>query len=338
MHKRSVPRNDERFRGRRASALWRLLLAVLLIVATALSRPVHAAGPLGGPGFDKTPVSAEPEANPTQPSTPKVGYRYTVQPGDDIWLIAVAHGLNMEALAALNALEPPYWLHPGDKLWVPAKPAVVKHLPAPKKKPTPAAAPVAQVALPVDATAPVTGAVAAPPVDAAAVVTPTVETSAEAVPPAPVTEAPTEVSAANAVAVQPAAEDSLSEGAALIFAAINQKRAAYGLPAFVWSPELAQAAQAHAEDCARRGWGSHIGSDGARLRTRYARVGYGAVWAGENWANARGPQQAFDMWWYEPPGADPHRQNILSPYTTEIGIGIAKSGWGYYFVADFGSR
>lgn len=338
MHKPSVPRNDERFRGRRAITLWRLLPAVLLIVAITLSRPVQAASPVGGTGFDKTPTSVEPEDPPQKPAIPKVGYRYIVQPGDDIWLIAVAHGLNMEELAAINGLKAPYWLHPGDKLWVPAKPAVVKHPPTPQKKPAPAVAAATQAAPPVDANAQVTGTVAAPPAEAAAVVTTTVETTGEAAPPAPVAEAPAEESATNAAAAQPLAEDGLSEGAALIFAAINQKRAAYGLPALVWSPELAQAAQAHAEDCARRGWGSHIGSDGARLRTRYARVGYGAVWASENWANARGPQQAFDMWWYEPPGADPHRQNILGPNYTEIGIGIAQGGWGYYYVADFGSR
>ncbi len=93
---------------------------------------------------------------------------------------------------------------------------------------------------------------------------------------------------------------------------------------------------AHADDCAQRGWGSHVGSDGAQLRTRLARAGYQATWLGENWANSRTVQQTFDAWWDEPPGDDPHRRNILEPNYREIGIGVAAGGYGYFFIADFG--
>ena len=58
---------------------------------------------------------------------------------------------------------------------------------------------------------------------------------------------------------------------------------------------------------------------------------------GENWANYRTVQQAFAVWWNEPPGDDPHRRNILEPNYREIGIGVAR-GYGYFFIADFGSR
>lgn len=123
-----------------------------------------------------------------------------------------------------------------------------------------------------------------------------------------------------------------------LLALMNAQRVAAGLPALVWSPELARAAQAHADDCAQRNWISHVGSDGAVLRTRLARIGYAAAWAGENSANAQTVQQTFTMWWDEPPGADPHRRNILQPQYREAGIGVAAGGWGYYFIADFGSR
>ena len=119
---------------------------------------------------------------------------------------------------------------------------------------------------------------------------------------------------------------------------INEKRVAAGVPALVWSPVLARAAQAHADDCAQRGWGSHVGSDGALLQTRLARVGYAATSASEIWAKARNGRQAFAMWWNEPAGNDPHRRNILAPHYKEIGIGVAAEGWGYYFIVDFGSR
>jgi len=119
---------------------------------------------------------------------------------------------------------------------------------------------------------------------------------------------------------------------------INEKRAANGIHPLAWNAELAAAAQAHANDCAARNKGSHVGSDGARLLERLARAGYPAATQSENWANSRSIGSAFDMWWNEPPGADPHHRNILWGRYTEIGIGIAKGGWGYYVIADFGSR
>jgi uncharacterized protein YkwD len=38
----------------------------------------------------------------------------------------------------------------------------------------------------------------------------------------------------------------------------------------------------------------------------------------------------------EVPPNDPHRRTLLSTYLTHIGIGVVQTGWGYYFVADFG--
>jgi uncharacterized protein YkwD len=116
---------------------------------------------------------------------------------------------------------------------------------------------------------------------------------------------------------------------------INGSRVAASLPLLAWSPKLARAAQAHAEDCARRNQGGHVGSDGARLEVRIARQGLAVSRASENWANAQSVQHAFALWWDEAPGQDPHRRNILDPNYTEIGIGVAAGQWGTYFVADF---
>lgn len=129
----------------------------------------------------------------------------------------------------------------------------------------------------------------------------------------------------------------LAEWPAGIVAVINSERAARGLRELVWSEPLAQAAQAHAEDCARRNRGSHTGSDGASLSERLARAGYASQRASENWANARSPQHAFLMWWNEPANG-PHRRNILDADYTEIGIGVARGSWGFYLIADFASR
>ena len=117
---------------------------------------------------------------------------------------------------------------------------------------------------------------------------------------------------------------------------INQKRNEHGLSPLAGSPTLAQAAQAHAEDCSNRDWCSHVGSDGARLNERLRRAGFEASWRSENWVYASGPQRAVE-WWYNEPPLGPHRLNILSKQAVEVGVGIATGKWGlFYIVADFG--
>jgi uncharacterized protein YkwD len=117
---------------------------------------------------------------------------------------------------------------------------------------------------------------------------------------------------------------------------MNEVRASYDLPPLAYNETLAQAAQAHANDCAERGWCSHTGSDGSDIKQRILRVGYNpASWA-ECWAQRQTPQGAIDIWMDEIPPNDPHRRTLLTTWFTEVGIGIAKTSWGYYFIADFG--
>ena len=122
----------------------------------------------------------------------------------------------------------------------------------------------------------------------------------------------------------------------LLLQLINRERTEYDLPPLAYNNQLALAAQRHAEDCAHRGYGSHIGSDGANLRQRLERVGYTKPWATESWAWARTPQHAVAMWLNEAPPDDPHRRMLLSRTLTEVGVGIASTKTGYYFIADFG--
>ena len=119
----------------------------------------------------------------------------------------------------------------------------------------------------------------------------------------------------------------------------NQARAAAGVPALRYSAVLETAARAHAKDCATRGFGSHVGSDGADTKTRLMRAGYAASKAwGENWAWGRSATQAWDMWFTQEYPSGPHRDNILSARYTEVGFGIIASQGGFYYIADFGSR
>ncbi len=118
---------------------------------------------------------------------------------------------------------------------------------------------------------------------------------------------------------------------------INQVRAQHGLEPLVYNETLARAAQAHANDCSQRGWCSHTGSDGSNIKTRILRVGYDpASWA-ECWAQRKTPRGAVDIWMDEVPPNDPHRRTLLTTWLSEIGVGVAEAGWGYYyFIADFG--
>ncbi len=306
----------------------RLLSPVLLTVLLLAPSHASAAGPPAGLAGPEQPGSSyEPSDIPSANDLSEFGYVYTITAGDDVWLIAIAHGISMETLAAANHLESPYWIYPGDRLWVPAEPAVVKH-PEPRPKAAKKATPD-----------PASGSEAAPSADPAPAAP---DTTPEPIAPSADLTATVVVTPDVAPAAEPAAEASaalpdISDQAALILNLINEKRAAHGLGTLSWSAELAQATQGHAVDCAQRGWGSHVGSDGARLRTRLSRSGYEAAWTSENWANSRNAQHAFEMWWYEGPGGV-HYENILGDNFNEIELGIAKGGWGIYVIADFGSR
>ena len=347
----------------------RRLLSLVLLTLTLLAPSRVSAADSAQPADPEQPIPSDQPAD-IQRVTDIPGYVYVVEPGDDIWLIAVAHGLDMEALAAENNLEPPYLLQPGDKLWVPAAPATVHHAGPPARQQAAGATYVVQAGddvwqisqrfgVDMEELAAANGinppywiqpgdkllipgqsvqpAADQPPAQDPPAAPP--PSGQEAVPAAAEQQAPATDSAASSESAAPAAppSGSLSPDSALIFNNMNEVRAAFGRSPLIWSDTLATAAQAHAEDLARRGWGSHVGSDGAYLRTRYERVGYWATWASENWANARGPQQAFEMWWFEPDWG-PHRVNILNANYAEVGIGIAKGGWGYYYIADFGNR
>ncbi|MGD2105664.1 MAG: CAP domain-containing protein, partial [Anaerolineae bacterium] len=117
---------------------------------------------------------------------------------------------------------------------------------------------------------------------------------------------------------------------------INEVRSQHGLPPLSYNRALEQAAQAHANDCARRGWCSHTGSDGADVRARVIRAGYDATGWAECWAQTQTPAKAVEVWMNETPPNDPHRRTLLSDWLTELGLGVSEADWGHYVIADFG--
>jgi uncharacterized protein YkwD len=242
---------------------------------------------------------------------------HVVRPGETLAGLSGLYGLTVDGILRVNAIADPDLIQVDQKLVVPLTQLVtLRTLRA-------TVAPAAIAALPVpanaDSAAASTGAAAAPQTSGTSPETPPAAPIATPLPP-------------------PGMPAGATDWPTYILARINQARAEHGLAALTLSPELTYAAQAHAEDCARRGWGSHVGSDGAVLRTRVERAGYlGRGW-GENWVEAPHAERAFEWWYGEVAPNDPHRRNILGPRYSEVGIGIAAFSRGYMFVTDFGSR
>ncbi len=231
---------------------------------------------------------------------------HLVQPGETLYGIAEDWGCDVGTLQRVNGLGDADLLSVGQALILPLD--TLAEAPAPTRPPHPTAT-------------------VAPPVEVAPTPRGTIAPPADTLPP-PATSAPTVAAPPADVAGMPAE----------IFRLINEQRALYGLPPYRYDSRLAQAAQAHADDCHQRGWCSHTGSDGSTMKERILRSGYEAVHWSECWAWYRSPQAAVAAWMNESPPNDPHRRTILSTWLTDVGVGVALGNdHGYYFVADFGS-
>lgn len=100
----------------------------------------------------------------------------------------------------------------------------------------------------------------------------------------------------------------------------NSARADAHEEALVENPQLTSAAQAKADDMARKGYFSHVGPDGAEPWVWIVASGYDYAYAGENLAaHFYDSSDVVDAWLASPS----HRANILKRKYTEIGIGVA---------------
>jgi uncharacterized protein YkwD len=238
-----------------------------------------------------------------------------IQAGETLIGLASAYDLTVDEILRVNAISDPALIHPGQQLVLPLARLLTASAPQPTLRQAQGEAATATAAALAAADAFSAPAAAAPDAQPA---------------PAP--------AAAEPAPPPPALPSGPEDWSGYILASINQVRAEHGLNTLNIAPELTAAAQAHAQDCAQRGWGSHVGSDGAVLKTRLERVGYYGGNYGENWVQALNAERAFEWWYGEIPPNDPHRRNILSSYYTEIGIGIVQMEWGYVFITDFGRR
>jgi uncharacterized protein YkwD len=123
-------------------------------------------------------------------------------------------------------------------------------------------------------------------------------------------------------------------------ALVNQARRESGLPALRINAAVNAAAQAHAEDMARRGFYNHRSPERRDVLDRF-RANGGAGWAaiGENIATCHnnctadsGQLRHFQGQWMRSAG---HRRNILDARFAGFGFGIASAGGKVYAVQTF---
>ena len=120
--------------------------------------------------------------------------------------------------------------------------------------------------------------------------------------------------------------------------AVNQTRAAYGLPSLRVDGRLARAASAHSAEMLRGNYFSHgdFASRMAAFRVQGPSLGENLAWGNGPYAR---PSAIVGEWLASPE----HRANLLRPGWTRIGIGLARgtflgSGGSTVVTADFAGR
>lgn len=105
-----------------------------------------------------------------------------------------------------------------------------------------------------------------------------------------------------------------------VVALTNEQRGDNGLGSLKASALLNQAAQLKANDMAAKSYYAHVSPDGTIPPAWLNKVGYRFQAMGENLVVDReSSEQVVSAWM----GSQSHRENILNPQFTEIGIGIA---------------
>jgi len=116
-----------------------------------------------------------------------------------------------------------------------------------------------------------------------------------------------------------------------LFDAVNHDRAEQNLPPLKWDANLATAARAHAHLMAEHNHISHQFSGEPDLTKRAHVAGAHFSEIAENVAESYSVSQLHIAWMT----STPHRENILNPRITAVGIAIEKRGEEYFGVQDF---
>ena|SRR5690348_7397907 len=113
--------------------------------------------------------------------------------------------------------------------------------------------------------------------------------------------------------------------------AANRERAERGAPPLKWDSTLAEAAERHAREMAKRETISHRFPGEADLKDRARAAGARFSQVAENVAEAPDVSSIHINWMLSPG----HSANILNPRLNSIGIAVEKRGEEYFAVQDF---
>jgi uncharacterized protein YkwD len=106
-----------------------------------------------------------------------------------------------------------------------------------------------------------------------------------------------------------------------------------GLPSLQRNAILDRAALRHARDMARRGYFAHESPEGSTVRDRVdAGGGHAFAACGENIAKGQADARAVHVAWMASRG---HRENILTPGWTDVGLAVVPSARGPVWVQVF---
>lgn len=122
-----------------------------------------------------------------------------------------------------------------------------------------------------------------------------------------------------------------SELMAQLIVLTNQDRVAAGCQPLAPQSQLAEAAQAHAEEMSQRIYFSHTSLDGRTFDQRIRAAGYQGREFGENIASGFPSAEEVQPAWMAKPA---HRNNIVDCLFREIGVGYVENG--QVWVVDFG--
>lgn len=114
----------------------------------------------------------------------------------------------------------------------------------------------------------------------------------------------------------------------------NTTRASQSVGGLTSNALLNQIAQNQANYMADIGQYQHEDASGGHVPERATAVGYAWVTVGENVGFNLQAQSMFDGWM----SSSGHRENILSPAFSEIGVGVATRGLYQYWCVVFGAR
>jgi uncharacterized protein YkwD len=107
------------------------------------------------------------------------------------------------------------------------------------------------------------------------------------------------------------------------------------LPPLIWNDELAEAGGVHCQDMIDRDYFAHNTPEGATPGDRATAAGYQWMWIGENIAAGYPTAEQVVEGWMNSPD---HRENILRPQFTELGISVRFAANGRaYWAQEFGT-